>query len=332
MENRSGIVLIIVLWALVALMIIAVELGRVTRLEGLSAGTYEQEVVAYYIAVAGLNRAIYTIVQSNQSRSSINGAQQNDSDTNSRGQDECPDPWLIADGQWKDEPYGAGGYQVRVSDESAKININTVDEISLRETFRNLDLDSDLGDSLADAILDWRDPNGLERLNGVESDYYLSQEIPYPSKDAPLDTIDELLLVRDVSQELFYGTLKKVFTVYGNARTGNMINPRTANPLVIRATQGIDSETAEELIRQRQEYCGKDVMDAASVLGNLPTVVTIDSVGYLTTGSFTRRLAGVIDRGGSSSFRILRWQDRLPSHELPIPHTSTYPNDTYSDS
>ena len=330
MENRSGIVLIVVLWALVALMIVAVELGRITRIEGLSAGTYEQEIVAYYIAVAGLNRAIYTIVQSKQNRSSINGTQRNESDTNFRVQDDCPDPWLTADGQWKDEVYGAGGYQVRVSDESAKININTVDEIGLRETFRNLDLESDFGDSLADAILDWRDPNGLERLNGVESDYYLSQDIPYPSKDAKLDTIDELLLIRDVTQELFYGTLNKVFTVYGNARTGNMINPRTANSLVMRA-KGIDLETAEDLIRQRQEFCGKDLMDAASARGYLPTVVTIDSVGYLTTGSVTRRLASVIDRGNSSSFRVLRWQDRLPSHELPIPRTSTYTSAAYPD-
>ena len=184
---------------------------------------------------------------------------------------------------------------------------------------------------MADAILDWRDPNRLERLNGVESDYYLSQDIPYPSKDAPLDTIDELLLIRDVTQELFYGTLKKVFTVYGNARTGNMVNPRTASPLVIRATQGIDSETAEELIRQRQEFCGKDSVDAASARGDLPEVVTIDSVGYLKTASFTRRLAAVIDRGNSSSFRILRWQDRVPSYELPMPRTSIYAREAYPD-
>ena len=54
-------------------------------------------------------------------------------------------------------------------------------------------------------------PNPLERLNGVESDYYLAQDIAYPAKDGPLDTIDELLLIRDVTQDLFYNTLNEVF-------------------------------------------------------------------------------------------------------------------------
>ena len=44
------------------------------------------------------------------------------------------------------------------------------------------------GEALTDAILDWRDPDPLERLNGVESDYYLSLPLPYPAKDGPFDT------------------------------------------------------------------------------------------------------------------------------------------------
>ena len=41
-------------------------------------------------------------------------------------------------------------------------------------------------------------------------------------------------------------------------------------------------------------------------------------VGYLNTGRITRRLSGVVQRTGGRSFRMLRWQDRLPSPELPI--------------
>ena len=324
MGNERGVVLIVVVWALMVLMVIALELGRTARVEGMSTSVYQQEVKTYYLAIAGLNRALYQIVQTSQRGRTRNNRDEdrlgprNRLSDDEEGQEECEDTWLLGDGQWKSEPYGEGGYQVRVSDESGKININQVDEIILRQTFTNLDFDPDFGDALADAILDWRDSDPLERLNGVESDYYLAQDIPYPAKDGPFDTIDELLLIRDVSQDLFYDTLNEVFTVYGNARTGNMANVQTANALVLRAIQGVDAEAANELVRQRQDNCGEDSLDATTARGGLPTIVTIESVGYLNTGNITRRLAGVIQRRGGQSFRMLRWQDRLPSPELPI--------------
>ncbi len=323
MRNERGVVLLVVMWALVVLMVVAIELGRTARVEGLSTDVYQQEVKTYYLALAGLNRALYQLVQTSQqgrtrdTRDDDRLGPRDRLNSDEENQEECPDPWLLGDGQWKDEPYGEGGYQVRVSDESGKININQVDEIILRQTFTNLDFDPDFGDALADAILDWRDPDALERLNGVESEYYLAQNIAYPAKDGPFDTIDELLLIRDVTQELFYNTLNNVFTVYGNARTGNMANVQTANALVLRAVQGIDAETADELVQQRQETCGQDFLDATAARGGLPTLVTIESVGYLHTGRITRRLAGVVHRTGGQ-YQMLRWQDRLPSPALPL--------------
>lgn len=322
MRNERGVILIVVVWALMVLMVVAIELGRTARVEGLSTDVYQQEVKTYYLARAGLNRVLYQLIRTSQQGRTRN--LQDDDRLGPRNRlnedepEECQDLWLLGDGQWRDEAYGEGGYQVRVSDESGKININQADEIILRQTFTNLDFDPDFGDALADAILDWRDPDPLERLNGVESDYYLAQDIAYPAKDGPLDTIDELLLIRDVTQDLFYNTLNEVFTVYGNERSGNMANTQTANSLVLRAIQGVDEETAAETIRQRRENCGEEFLDATAARGGLPTIVTIESVGYLKTGRITRRLAGVIDRTGGQSYRVLRWHDRLPSQALPL--------------
>ena len=322
MRNERGVILIVVVWALMVLMVVAIELGRTARVEGLSTDVYQQEVKTYYLAVAGLNRALYQLIRTSQQGRTRDTRDDDRLGPRDRLSDdepgECPDLWLLGDGQWRNEPYGEGGYQVRVSDESGKININQADELILRQTFTNLDFDPDFGDALADAILDWRDPDPLERLNGVESDYYLAQDISYPAKDGPLDTIDELLLVRDVTLDLFYNTLNEVFTVYGNARSGNMANAQTANALVLRAIQGVDAETAEETIRQRRENCGEEFLDATAARGGLPTIVTIESVGYLNTGRITRRLAGVIDRTDNQSYRVLRWHDRLPSQSLPL--------------
>ena len=58
---------------------------------------------------------------------------------------------------------------------------------------------------LADAILDFIDSDETARENGCESEYYESLTPPYPAKNSPLESLDELLLVRGVTLGLLYG-------------------------------------------------------------------------------------------------------------------------------
>jgi type II secretory pathway component PulK len=58
---------------------------------------------------------------------------------------------------------------------------------------------------LADAILDFIDEDETPRTNGCESEYYSSLSPPYSSKNSPLESIDELLLVAGVTPDLLYG-------------------------------------------------------------------------------------------------------------------------------
>ncbi len=58
---------------------------------------------------------------------------------------------------------------------------------------------------LADAILDFIDSDDTPRTNGCESEYYSSLSPAYPAKNSPLESLDELLLVRDVTSQLLYG-------------------------------------------------------------------------------------------------------------------------------
>lgn len=60
-------------------------------------------------------------------------------------------------------------------------------------------------DELADAILDFIDDDETPRTNGCESEYYESLQAPYSSKNSPLESLDELLLVRGVTAEMLYG-------------------------------------------------------------------------------------------------------------------------------
>jgi general secretion pathway protein K len=238
----------------------------------------------------------------------------------SQAQEERQDIWARGDGQWRNEEFGAGGYWVRVVDEGGKINLNQVDEATLRQTFANIGFDVKSSEQLTDAILDWRDTDSLVRLHGAESDDYLSQRVPYPAKDGPFDTLDELLLVRGVTPALFYGRggpkVQDLFTVYsqGGAAAPNLV---TASPVVVQAVLGLDADMAEDLVRRRAETTSTEM---ASLLPGgaggrglnlaLPSVMTIESIGYLNTEGVSRRVSAVVQRMGFNGFRFLRWQDQ----------------------
>ena len=58
---------------------------------------------------------------------------------------------------------------------------------------------------LADAILDFIDSDDTPRTNGCESEYYNGLSPAYSAKNSPLESLDELLLVRGVTSEYLYG-------------------------------------------------------------------------------------------------------------------------------
>jgi type II secretory pathway component PulK len=106
-----------------------------------------------------------------------------------------------------DDPAGSG-FRHGVTDEAGKINLNAL--LALDRGQGNLakqilmDLPN-MTDEISDAILDWLDPDDTPRANGAESDYYQSQSPAYSAKNGPLDSLEELLLVRGVTPQLLFG-------------------------------------------------------------------------------------------------------------------------------
>jgi hypothetical protein len=58
---------------------------------------------------------------------------------------------------------------------------------------------------VADSILDFIDEDDEPREYGAESEFYLSLPSPYEAKNAPLDSVEELLLVRGVTPLMLFG-------------------------------------------------------------------------------------------------------------------------------
>jgi DNA uptake protein ComE-like DNA-binding protein len=122
------------------------------------------------------------------------------------------DSWPIPGQQGTDETWihlspGGVDLSVRVEKESSRININTANDFEIREKIRKIlgEDRQDEADQLADAILDWRDKDTLIRNNGAEAGYYKDQDLPYAPSNGPFKVLTELLLVKGMSPELFWG-------------------------------------------------------------------------------------------------------------------------------
>ncbi|HDZ22036.1 hypothetical protein LCGC14_0467580 [marine sediment metagenome] len=85
-----------------------------------------------------------------------------------------------------------------VVDEASKINVNTA-------TLEALMTLPEMTDDLAAGVIDWRDGDSDPTPEGAEAEYYLLLPTPYECKNAPLETVEELLLVNGWSPEILLG-------------------------------------------------------------------------------------------------------------------------------
>src|SRR5262249_40885991 len=93
-------------------------------------------------------------------------------------------------------------------DEASKININAMLQIDPTGTvaYNMLMKFPNMTPDAADSIIDWIDSDDDPRPNGAESSYYLGLSPPYRCKNGPLDSVEELLLVKGVTPQFFFGT------------------------------------------------------------------------------------------------------------------------------
>jgi len=246
-------------------------------------------------------------------------------------------------------PVESGYCTIFVNDESGKININslkTSDGKIVRSRVDNMlkliDLlnnqyqeKSPISYSLVPAIIDWVDYDDevtflpfVKRENeGAESKYYKDLIVPYSCKNAPFDTLNELLLVKGMTTEIFYGRagdktkniksvdgIQRFLTIYGDGK----ININEASPMVILSlSDKMSFGLAQNIVGQRKIKRYGSVGQLQNVPGMTPQVyesirelITVKPKGryYNVTvtgvaGQFIRKVQIVL-RKDSSAARI----------------------------
>jgi general secretion pathway protein K len=354
-RNQRGVALLLVLWIFMILGVLALDFAKYMRDDAMAAVNFADETRGYYVALAGMNRAILDAERQMEDSPAATARQDtNRQDTNAPDidEDEEFEQLVPPDGQWHDGDFAGGKWSVRMTDEGGRISINRTSDnpVLLKRVVSNLMMGGDPTagvdrrtsnaiDTVVDSILDWRDPGDEKRAHGAENEYYMKRRPPYTAKNGFFDSPEELLLVRGVTSELFYGHdgvpgLRDVITTYGKTRK---LNIRSASPAVLQVVLGTDPETAADLIEQRDS--GAPIVDQirgmlnaidpalAETVGDFPPrVVTVEARGDLMDKRNQSRVAAVADLSAESSqgIRILRWLDRAP-WAGPLPSTGERP-------
>jgi len=319
--DQDGVALIAVLWIFIFLFVVAFEFSTSAREEAAASQRFSDETLGYYLALAGFERGLYDFL--NQQRATAQSAQLPDA--------KKTDPFA---GDYYEQELGSGSFRVRLVDESGKININRVNDETLRRVFTNLGLDDERRDILVDSIMDWRDADDLHRANGAENDYYAAQEPAYSAKNGPLDTVEDLLWIRGMTPELFFGyrddnssagddppiALREIFTVDSPI---DRVNLRTASAEVIHALTGISLDKCRLFVEERKKLSERSLSDLLPLLGigaadttlqtfiySNPSVIAVEAEGRPAGARAGRRVKGVVRLGGAQGFELVRWLDR----------------------
>jgi len=106
-----------------------------------------------------------------------------------------------------DNIIGRGRFSIKITDQERRFNINAADRFVLQQALIMMNVDASLQGTLVDSIMDWKDPDNDPGINGAESDdFYLRLTPPYYAKNGPIDDISELLLVKGMSPEVYWGS------------------------------------------------------------------------------------------------------------------------------
>ncbi len=193
-SHRRAALLVVVLWTVAVLTIILGNLAFLTRTHLRLASNYSETNRLHNIAAAGIERAKAELLADEDPLDSLSETWANDETAFAEYEVGAgtfsllrpnPDP--------EGEPFLYG-----LEDEASKINLHT----ATREMLEALE---GMDEALVDALLDWQDSDSNSETNGAEDDYYSALSKPYPCKNAPLTSLDELLLVRGFTHRILYG-------------------------------------------------------------------------------------------------------------------------------
>ncbi|MGH7562776.1 MAG: general secretion pathway protein GspK [Gemmatimonadales bacterium] len=234
--NRRGFALIAALWLVVAISAVALDLSLATRERGRIAINVETGARLREAALGGLEEA-HAVLDEHLTR-------------NVRLGDAlaAADPWHGA-GTALSRPsrIGAVEYRLMLDDPGARLNLNHATEEQLRRLMIAVRIDAGVADRLAQAILDWRDPDHLRRGRGAEAAEYRGMGLPVEPRNGPFERVAEMRDVLGMTSQVF-GRVSVYLTTVGDGRVSLVTTPRE----VLLSLPGVGDEAVARILALRR--------------------------------------------------------------------------------
>lgn len=194
-KRAGGVALLVVLWLMAILTLLMYAFLADMQVEYSIAGGYGDSRKAEQLAWSAVDYACATVLNDTQTWQSLN-------DTT----------WATNSANFYEVALGDGAFTLfrptyddqntvlwGLDDEASKINLNT----ATREVLLKL---PNMTEEIVDAIIDWRDTDATPGASGgAESSYYNTLKPPYNCKNAPFETVEELLYVKGMTPALLFG-------------------------------------------------------------------------------------------------------------------------------
>lgn len=290
-RRERGMALILVMWVIVLMGILLGSFALIARTENLQSRHMFDATTARYDAQAGLERAIYEL---------------RNPDLTQR--------W-VGDGRPYEFEFEGARIHVELTDETGKIDLNSADDTMLKSLFMSSGVDEDHAEGLAEAILDWRDPDDLVRPQGAEAEQYAAAGLSYGPRNGRFQTVAEVQQVLGMNYEL-YRKIEPAITIYSGS---GVPNPAYAPLEALRALPGMNDDMANQIIQMRQQVpigqggAGLTLPNGTPIMANGGGLTySVKSRATLPNGASTTLDASIRVGGVGSSGRpytILRWRD-----------------------
>ena len=246
-NRRRGSALLMVLWISAALAAVAFSLANTVRGETDRTSTEIDEIRGYYLATGAVDRAAVELLWS----VTLGGERK-----------------IKQGAAWVDYSFPAGVAHVELIPETAKLDVNFVPPDRLMRLVMALGVEQGQASEITRAIVARRTPGGGPGV-GAGGAFSAAPGSSFPMAGASFQEIEELLSVRGITPELFYGTyvpaqgdpgpdqprlirrsgLVECLSVFGSK---DQVDANTADPAVLMAL-GMTPDVVQFLLRLRRE-------------------------------------------------------------------------------
>lgn len=191
---------------------------------------------------------------------------------------------------------GKGKFTWKIKDTERKFNINMAinNDAVLQQALILAGVDASDVPTIIGSVQDWIDKDDNTHINGAETDYYKTLDPPYTAKNGPFDDVSELLFVKGVTPDMYWGPnstnhpsalfqsknpvrsgvlpnavaspvgLVDIFTTVSSGQ----ININTASLSSLQMIPGVDENVASEIVRLRSGPDGVDGTEDDTPLRN----------------------------------------------------------------